>query len=86
MNIIKSLGSPSWGLCAHGHQVVNVSHLVGVKVSEKQLRKLALDTVTQVLQRGAKAENEGQGSVLRRPHRVLLSYDWSSGFNLHYSM
>ena len=48
--------------------------MVGVLASVKQLRKCALYTVIWVLQRGAKAEDMGEGSVLGRPHRVMLSY------------
>ena len=51
----------AWGLCAHGHQVVNVFHLVGVLASVKQLRKCASDTVISELQREAKAEDMGGG-------------------------
>ena len=45
-----------------------------VSASVKQLRKRASDTVIQVLQRGATAEDVGEGSVLGRPRRVLLGY------------
>ena len=64
----------AWGLGAHGHQVVNIFHLVEVLASVKQLRKCASDTVTWVLQRGAIAGDLGEGSVPGRPPRVLLSY------------
>ena len=41
--------------------LVNISHLVGrVFISAKQLRKFVSNTVIQVLQRGAKAENMGE--------------------------
>ena len=63
-----------WGLHAHGHKVVNFFHLVVVLASVKQLGKHASDTVIQVLQRGAAAEDMGEGSVPGRPHRVPLSY------------
>ena len=64
----------AWGLHAHSHQVVTVFHLVKVFMSVKWLRNCASDTVIQVLQRGAKAEDGGGGkeSVPRRPHGVLL--------------
>ena len=42
--------------------------------SVKQLRECASETVTSILQRGATAEDLGRGSVLGRPHRLLLSY------------
>ena len=45
---------------ANGHQVVNFFHLVGVLTSVKQFRKCALDAITKVLQRGAKAEEMGE--------------------------
>ena len=32
------------------------------------------DTIIEVFQRGTKAEDTGQGSVLGRPHRVLLNH------------
>ena len=48
--------------------------LVVVLASVKQLRKRASDTVIQVLQRGAPAEDVVGGSVLGRPRRVLLGY------------
>ena len=63
-----------WGLCAQDHQVVNFFHLVVVFAPEKQPRKRASDTVIWVLQRGAKAEDRGEGSVPRRPHRVPRGY------------
>ena len=44
MNINQPLGFR--GLCAHGHQEVNIFHLVGVSTSVKQLRKLASDINT----------------------------------------
>ena len=63
----------AWELCAHGHRVVNIFHLVGEAFTfVKQLRKCAPDTVIQVLQRGAKAKDTGKGPVPRRPERVLL--------------
>ena len=43
-----------------------------VLASIKQLGKYALDTITWVLERGAKAEDMGEGSVLGRAQRVLL--------------
>lgn len=49
---------------ALGHQVVHFFPLVGVLSSVKQLRKCASDTVPQ---RGANAEDVGEGSGLRRP-------------------
>ena len=49
------------GLCAQGHQVLNIFHLVGVFTSVKQLRKGASDTVIWVLQSGATAEDMGEG-------------------------
>ena len=63
-----------WGLHAHDHQVVHFFHLVVVLASEK-LRKHASDTIIQVLQRGAKAEDMGEGFVPGRPCRVLLGYN-----------
>ena len=48
-----------------------------VLASLKQLRECASDAITEVvLQRGAKAEDMGERSVLGRPHRVLLGYSW----------
>ena len=41
--------------------------LVVILASVKQLRKCASDTITQILQRGAKAEDMGEGSVPGRP-------------------
>ena len=38
------------------------------------LKKYASDTIISVLQRGAEAEDMGEGSVPGRPHRVLFSY------------
>ena len=35
---------------------------------------MCIKTIIWVLQRGAKAEDMGEGSVLGRPHRVLLGY------------
>ena len=52
-----------WELCAHGHQVVNFFHVVGVLSSVKQLRKCTSDTIIWVLQRGATSEATGEGSV-----------------------
>ena len=62
------------GLGAHDHQVVNFFQLVVVLASVKQLRKCASDSIISVLQRGATAEDMGEGSVPGRPHRFLLSY------------
>lgn len=45
-----------------------------VLTSVKQLGKCASDTVTLVLERGAKAEVMGEGRAPGRPHRVLLGY------------
>ena len=42
-------------------KVVNFFHLVVVLTSVKQLRKCASDTIIEVLQRGAKAEDMGEG-------------------------
>ena len=39
-----------------------------------QLRKWASRADILVLQRGTKAEDMGEGSVLGRPHRVLFRY------------
>ena len=50
-----------------------------VLASVKQLRKRSLDTIIQVLQTGATAVGVGEGSVLGRPHRVLLGYTWCLG-------
>ena len=47
--------------------------------SVKQLRKCASHTVIQVLQRGAEAEDMGEGSVLGRPHWILLGYNCNLG-------
>ena len=46
----------------------------GVLASIIQLRKWASRAIILVLQRGAKAEDMGEGSVPGRPHRVLLCY------------
>ena len=62
-----------WGLRAHDHQVVNFFHLVVVLASEK-LRKYAWDAIIWVLQRGTTPEDIGEGSILGRPHRLLLGY------------
>ena len=51
--------------------IKRVFYLVGVLASVKQLRKRALDTAIWVLQKGAKAEDMGEGSV---PGRILLGY------------
>ena len=51
-------------------RLVNISHLVGkVFISAKQLRKFVSNTVIQVLQRGAKAENMGQVLSQEGPKR-----------------
>ena len=34
-----------WGLCAHGHQIINFFHLMRVLTSVKQLRKCASDSI-----------------------------------------
>ena len=47
---------------------------MGVLASIKQLWKCASDTTIYTLQRGAKAEDIGEGSVPESPHRVLLGY------------
>ena len=61
----QSLGSSkSVGYCPHGHQVVNFCHFVGFSTSIKQLRKCVADTVIQVLQRGTKAGDMGEGSAI----------------------
>lgn len=57
-----------WELPAHGHQV-NTFHAVGVLASMKQFRKRASDAVVQYFR-----EEMGEGSVLRKPHRILLGY------------
>ena len=50
--------------------LVNISHLVGrVFISAKQLRKFVSNTVIQVLQRGAKAENMGEVLSQEGPKR-----------------
>ena len=49
--------------------------LMGVLASVTQLRKCASDTVIWILQRGAKAEDMGEGSVPGRSHGVLLGYN-----------
>ena len=38
-----------WGLCAHGHQIVNFFHLMRVLTSVKQLRKCASDSINIIL-------------------------------------
>ena len=43
-----------------------------ILASVKQLRKSVSGTIIEVLQRGATAEDMGEGSVSRRSHRVLL--------------
>ena len=43
--------------------------------SIKQLRKCASDTVIQVRQRGAKAEDMGEGVCPGKTHRILLDYN-----------
>ena len=59
-------------------RLVNISHLVGrVFISAKQLRKFVSNTVIQVLQRRAKAENMGASPVPGRPQEVLLSYKFA---------
>ena len=45
---------------AHGHQVVNFFHWVGVLASIKQLRKCASDSIRWVLQGGSTAEDMGE--------------------------
>ena len=62
----------AWG--PGGHQVINIFLLVGVLAPVKKLRKYGSDTIILVLQRGAKAEHMGEGSVPGRPHRVLLCH------------
>lgn len=69
----------AWELCAHGHQVVNIFHLVVVVVVDvpdvricKAIQEMCIRYF--YLQRGGKAEDVGEVSVLGRPHRVLLHY------------
>lgn len=47
--------------------------MVGLFTSVKQLRKCKSDTVIQMLEREAKAEEVGEG-LLGRTHRVLCGY------------
>ena len=61
--MINSQVPKGWELCAHGHQVVNFFHVVGILSSVKQLRKCMSDTIIWVLQRGATAKAMGEGSV-----------------------
>ena len=48
-----------------------------VLVSIKQLRKATSDTIVLVLQRGAKAEDLGEGAPQGRPQGVMLGYSIS---------
>ena len=61
----------AWGLCAHGQQVVNILHLLwGAGFpSVRQLRKCASATAMWVLQRGATAEDTGEGLSREGPDR-----------------
>ena len=62
-------------LGTHGHQGVNIFHLVGWGrgfTSLKELSKCAPRVIIQLLQKGAKAEDMGDKAALGRPHRVLL--------------
>ena len=52
-------------------------HVVVVLVSIKQLRKATSDTIVSVLQRGAKAEDLGEGAPQGRPQGVMLGYSIS---------
>ena len=82
VNIINSWYQAVWGLCAHGHQIVNFFNLVRVWASV--LRKCASGTVTNALQREAKAENMSGVGVRclsqEWPNRPLFSATWITIF------
>ena len=65
------------GLCAHGHQVVNFFYLLRVFFFfsiYKTLQNMGTRYYYLFLPRGAKVEDIGEGSVVGKPHSVLLSY------------
>ena len=64
VNIINLQAPGSCVLCAYGHQVVNVFLLVGVFHICKATQEIVSNTIIWVLQRGAKAEDMGEGSWL----------------------
>ena len=49
---------------------------VFTSIKKKKLGRYVSDTIIEVFQRGTKAEDTGQGSVLGRPHRVLLNHNF----------
>ena len=76
VNIINPQAPGGLGaMCSWSSSINSSFRPLGVILAPvKQLRKCASDTIIWVLQRGAKAEGLGEGSVQGRPQRVLLGY------------
>ena len=62
-----------WGLRSHGHEALNIFHLVRVSASLKQFRKPCIQYFYLGTSGGARAGSRGS-SVAGGPRRVLLCY------------